>query len=247
MSYFIFYGVLNLGKQYELKGEESSHITKSRRLRPGDSFLVQDQQGKRFEAILKSFDRNSLLFTPQKPVAIPPASSLRIEILQALPKQKALDFILQKTTELGVSRLDVFCGRHSPKTFRAFEKQQHLKRWKRIVSEASKQCGRQFAPEIHFHPDISATLETLPECPNSWVLVTEAADTVSWKKISSSEDDIINHHGVLIGPEGGFNQDEIKLSLRSGMRQVYLGPRILRSETAAMSAVSILQFLWGDL
>ena len=103
MSYFIFDGVLNLGKQYELKGEEANHITKSRRLRPGDSFLVQDQQGKRFEAILGSFDRNSLLFTPHKPVAIPPASSLRIEILQALPKQKALDFILQKTTELGVS------------------------------------------------------------------------------------------------------------------------------------------------
>ena len=247
MSYFIFNGVLNLGKQYELKGEESSHITKSRRLRPGDSFLVQDQQGQRFEAILKSFDRNSLLFTPQKPVAIPPDSSLRIEILQALPKQKALDFILQKTTELGVSRLDVFCGMHSPKTFRVSEKQHHLKRWQRIASEASKQCGRQLTPEIHFHPDISAALETLPECPNSWVLVPETADAVSWKKISSSGDDIIKRHRVLIGPEGGFDQDEIKLSLRSGMRPVYLGHRILRSETAAMSAVSILQFLWGDL
>jgi len=247
MSYFIFDGVLNLGKQYELKGEESSHITKSRRMRPGDSFLVQDKQGQRFEAILKSFDRNRLLFTLQKPVAIPPDSSLRIEILQALPKQKALDFILQKTTELGVSRLDVFCGRRSPKTFRASEKQHYLKRWQRIVSEASKQCGRQFAPEIHFHPDISASLETLPECPNSWVLVPEAANAVSWKKISSSGIDIIKHHRVLIGPEGGFHKDELKLSLRSGMRPVYLGPRILRSETAAMSAVSILQFLWGDL
>tara|TARA_B100001123_G_scaffold72472_1_gene81331 strand:- start:111 stop:854 length:744 start_codon:yes stop_codon:yes gene_type:complete len=247
MPYFIYDGVLNLGKQYELKGEESSHITKSRRLRPGDSFLVQDQQGQRFEAILKSFDRNSLMFAPEKLVVIPPASSLRIEILQALPKQKALDLILQKTTELGVSRLDLFCGRHSPKTFRAPEKQHHIKRWQRIVSEASKQCGRQFAPEIHFHPDICAALEKLPECPNSWVLVPEASDDVSWKKISSSGKEIIKHHRLLIGPEGGFHQDEIKLSLRLGMRPVYLGPRILRSETAAMSAVSILQFLWGDL
>ena len=215
MSYFIFDGVLNLGKQYELKGEESSHITKSRRLRPGDSFLVQDQQGQRYEAILKSFDRNSLRFTPQKPVTIPPTSTLRIEILQTLPKQKSLDFILQKTTELGVSRLDVFCGMHSPKTFRVSEKQHHFNRWHRIVSEASKQCGRQFAPEIHFHPDISAALETLPECPNSWVLVPDAKDAVSWKKISSSGDDIIKHHRLLIGPEGGFHQDEIKLSLLS--------------------------------
>jgi len=247
MSYFIFDGVLNLGKQYKLKGEESSHITKSRRLRPGDSFLVQDQQGQRFEAILKSFERNSLLFTPHKPVAIPPTSSLRIEVVQALPKQKALDFILQKTTELGVSRLDVFYGRHSPKTFRVSEMQHHLKRWQRIVLEATKQCGRQFPPEIHFHPNISAVLEALTECPNSWILVPETADAVSWKKSTSYRYDLIKHHRVLIGPEGGFHQDEIKLSLRSGIRPVYLGPRILRSETAAMSSVSILQFLWGDL
>ena len=247
MSYFIFDGVLSLGKQYELKGEESRHITKSRRLRPGDSFLIQDRQGQRYEAILKSFYHDSLLFKPSKAVPIPPDSPLRIEILQALPKQKALDFILQKTTELGVSRLDMFCGVHSPKTFRVSEKKHHLKRWQRIVSEASKQCGRQFAPEIHFHHDISTALETLPECPNSWVLVPEADDAVSWKKISSSGDDIIKHHRVLIGPEGGLHQNEIKLSQHSGMRPVYLGPRILRSETAAMSAASILQFLWGDL
>ena len=79
------------------------------------------------------------------------------------------------------------------------------------------------------------------------MLVPESADAVSWKKISSSEDDIIKHHRVLIGPEGGFHLDEIKLTLSSGIRPVFLGPRILRSETAAMSAVSILQFLWGDL
>ena len=247
MSYFIFDGVLSPGNQYELKGEEYRHITKSRRLRLGDSFLIQDQQGNRFEAILKSFDRNSLLFILQKTVAIPPTSSLRIEILQALPKQKALDSILQKTTELGISQLDVFCGVHSPKIFRISEKHHHLERWRRIVKEASKQCERQFPPEIHFHPDISASLERLSKCPNSWMLVPEVTDAISWKKITSSGDDLINHHRVLIGPEGGFHKDEIKIALRSGIRPVNLGPRILRSETAAITAVSILQFLWGDL
>ena len=246
MSYFIFDGVLILGKQFELKGEESRHLTKSRRLKPGTIFKIQDQEGKRFEAILKSFDRNSLLFIPQKPASIPPASSLRIEILQALPKQKALDFILQKTTELGVSQLDVFCGKHSPKIFRISEKNRHLKRWQRIVSEASKQCERQFPPAINFHNDISAALKTLPECPNSWILVTEAANAVSWKKTTSSVN-LVKHHRVLIGPEGGFHSDEIKMSLQSGIRPVNLGPRIMRSETAAMTAVSILQFLLGDL
>ena len=247
MSYFIFDGVLSLGNQYELKGEEYRHIAKSRRLRLGDSFLIQDQQGNRFEAILKSIDRNSLLFFLHKTVAIPPNSSLRIEILQALPKQKALDFILQKTTELGISQLDIFCGMHSPKIFNISEKKHHLERWQRIATEASKQCERQFPPEINFHPNIFASLETHSKCTNSWMLVPEVAGAISWKKITSSGDDLINHHRVLIGPEGGFHQDEIKMALRSGMRKVNLGPRILRSETAAITAVSILQFLWGDL
>ena len=145
------------------------------------------------------------------------------------------------------SQLDVFCGKHSPKIFHISEKNRHLKRWQRIVSEASKQCERQFPPAINFHNDISAALKTLPECPNSWILVTEPADAISWKKILNSADDLIKHHRVLIGPEGGFHQDEIKISLHSGIRPVHLGPRIMRSETAAMSAVSILQFLWGDL
>ena len=74
MSYFIFDGVLSLGNQYELKGEEYRHITKSRRLRPGDSFLIQDQQGTRFKAILKNIDRTRLLFILHNTVAIPPTS-----------------------------------------------------------------------------------------------------------------------------------------------------------------------------
>ena len=79
------------------------------------------------------------------------------------------------------------------------------------------------------------------------MLVPEATDAVSWKKLNSPEDKMIKHHRVLIGPEGGLHQDEVTLSLNKGIRPVCLGSRILRSETAAMSAVSILQFLWGDL
>ena len=100
MSYFIFDGVLNLGKQYELKGEESSHITKSRRLRPGDSFLVQDQQGQRFEAILKSFDRNSLLFTPQKPIVIPLLPHCALKFCRHFPNKRPLTSYFRKRLNL---------------------------------------------------------------------------------------------------------------------------------------------------
>ena len=94
MSYFIFNGVLECGNQYELKGEEALHILKSSRLRTGDFFLIQDKKGLRFEVLLKKLSRNSLEFVPEKNIAVPPPSPLRLEILQALPKEKALNFIL---------------------------------------------------------------------------------------------------------------------------------------------------------
>ena len=85
MSYFIFDGVLECGRQYELKGEEAGHILKSRRLRFGDYFLIQDEQGRRFEVVLQNLSRNSLKFVPEKTVVVPHQSPLRLEILQALP------------------------------------------------------------------------------------------------------------------------------------------------------------------
>ena len=81
MSYFIFAGVLECGKQFELKGEEARHVLKSRRLRSGDRFLIQDQNGQRFEAVLKSSGHDSLIFVPENPLAVLQASASRHEIL----------------------------------------------------------------------------------------------------------------------------------------------------------------------
>ena len=247
MSYFIFNGVLECGNQYELKGEEAQHILKSRRMRTGDFFLIQDQKGRRFEVLLKNLSRNSLEFVPGKNIAVPPPSPLQLEILQALPKEKALDFILQKTTELGIDRLDIFGGIHSSKVPRASQIDRQMVRWHRVTLEACKQCGRQFPPEIYWHLDLKAALTALPECQKSWVLSPDSANAVSWKNLSTTGEKIKAHQRLLVGPEGGLHPEEHDLALRAGMRPVYLGPRILRAETAAMTAVAILQFLWGDL
>ena len=247
MSYFVIDGVLECGRQYELKGEEAGHILKSRRLRIGDHFLIQDEQGQRFEVVLKNFSRNSLKFIPEKTVSVPLPSPLRLEVLLALPKEKALDFVLQKTTELGVNRLDLFGGVHSSKVSRTSLTERKMTRWNRIALEASKQCGRQSSPEIYWHPNLEETLSTVPECPNSWVLSPGISNSVSWKNTGAAVVKPKDHQRVLVGPEGGFHPVEIDLALRAGLCPVDFGPRILRSETAAVSAVAILQFLWGDL
>ena len=247
MSFFIFDGILECGQHYELGKQEARHILKSRRLKPGEHFLIQDCMGRRFDAVLEKYNRSELTFITEFTVAVPPPSSLRLEILQALTKEKSLDWILQKSTELGVNRLDFFYGNHSPNYSSNLNQEHQLTRWKRISLEATKQCGRQFPPEIFLHPNLETALKKLEKCNNSWVLSPDTENSVSWKSIRKYRKNIITHHRILVGPEGGFHKDEIDLALRSGFKSVNLGPRILRSETALVAAVSILQFLSGDL
>jgi len=247
MSYFTFNGILERGNEYKIIGEEAQHILKSRRLRTGDFALIQDEKGQRFEVLLKDFSRNSVKFVPREKISVPPPSPLRLEIVQALPKEKALDFILQKTTELGVNRLDIFGGIYSSKVLRDSRIDRQIVRWKRITLEACKQCGRQFPPEIYWHLDLKAALTNLPECQNSWVLSPGSANTVTWKNLSAAGEKTKVHQRFLVGPEGGLHPEEHDLALRSGMCPVYFGPRILRTETATVTAVAILQFLCGDL
>ena len=89
MSYFIFDGVLECGRQYELNGEEARHILKSRRRRVGDYFLIQDEQGGRFDVVWQTLSRNSTKFVPETPLAVPPQSPLRLELCPASPNEQA--------------------------------------------------------------------------------------------------------------------------------------------------------------
>ena len=105
---------------------EAKHLLKSRRMRPQERFFIQDNSGKRYEAVLISFGRSELTFVPEISVEVPIPSSLNLEILQALTKGKALDWILQKSTELGVERIDFFCGRFSPVSHAVLKKKDPL-------------------------------------------------------------------------------------------------------------------------
>ena len=246
MSYFIFDGVLKSGKEFQLGNQEARHILKSRRLRIGERFLIQDLTGKRFDAVLIRCSRSKLTFVPEFSVEVPLPSALNLEILQAITKEKAINWILQKSTELGVNRLDFFFGKYSTTYFNNLKRISQLDRWNRIVLESSKQCGRQFPPEIFFHEDLQMAIKTIPKCQYSWLLSPGISQSASWKNLYEGEN-LKKHHRILVGPEGGFHGDEIDLALSSGMIPIYLGSRILRSETAAITAISILQFLYGDL
>ncbi|SVC49730.1 uncharacterized protein METZ01_LOCUS302584, partial [marine metagenome] len=128
MPFFLFEGLLECGLEAKLEGKEARHAIKSRRLRPGEIFEIQDSQTERFQARILERKRDSLGFVVEKRLTIPRESPLKLELWLALPKQKSLEWVLQKGTELGVSNITVFRSRYSSGAARSLDLERGLSR-----------------------------------------------------------------------------------------------------------------------
>ncbi len=243
MSYFVFDGVIQLQQPFVIKGEEASHIARSRRIQTGGIIQIQDQSDLRYQARIEQIGKKSLRLLPLTSQTTPPEPLFRINLYQALVKEKALDYIIQKTTELGVASIYLFQNRYSQRLKPDDEQGRKQTRWKKIAREACKQSGRVKPPEITILPDLSK-LEQVLESPSTktmaTICLTSSGDTIPLDQASIASDEI----NLLIGSEGGWNDDEMA---RIECERVHLGPRILRSDTAAVSAVGILQYVFGDM
>ncbi|MAA70084.1 MAG: 16S rRNA methyltransferase [Deltaproteobacteria bacterium] len=242
-AYFKFEGDLRLALRAEMQGEEVRHISQSRRLRPGDDFLLQDRLGQRFRVKLLNQIRQRLEFEVLEAVVVPESSPLSLELWLALPKEKALELILQKGVELGVSRVVLFQGEFSSGRAETptINTQQ---RWERIMSEACKQSGRQFSPTWTWFQSLEAALCQTTATDQHWIFAP-LLDSSDWP--ISEEEMVGQKHTLWIGPEGGWHASELELAHQAKVRSLTLGPRILRTETAAISAMTIFQHRFGDL
>jgi 16S rRNA (uracil1498-N3)-methyltransferase len=242
-AYFKFEGELRLALRAEMQGEEVRHISRSRRLQPGDEFLLQDRLGQRFRVNLLNLVRQRLEFEVLEAVAVPKPSFLSLELWLALPKEKALECILQKSVELGASRVVLFQGKFS--SGRAETPTANMQqRWGRIMSEACKQSGRQFSPTWNYFQSLEAALEQETATDQHWIFAP-LPDSAEWPV--SREEMAGRKHTLWIGPEGGWHPTELSLARQVKARLLALGPRILRTETAALSAMTIFQYRFGDL
>ncbi len=248
MSYFVFDGILEVGQFAKLTGEEAQHLIHSRRVKKGEMIELQDQRKQHFQAILEEVTRRQLAFQVQKSLPALPPSALDLEVLLGLPKEKALDWIIQKVTELGGARFLIFKAHYSPRNMSVSQQEKLRERWKKIAQEACKQSGRQLPPEIRFFPNLEELLSALPPCSQQWVLSREpSANTITAADLLKLPASLSSSQRILIGPEGGLATEELAMAYQAGMKGIHLGARILRSETAVVAMTSILQFLFGDL
>ncbi len=226
-------------RQVTLTGDDAKHIARVLRMQPGELIeLVIGEQAYLAELLLVDVSGVVARIGEQLQDS---ESPLQIHLYQALPKSDKMDLIVQKATELGVREITPILSERvivKPKEAAA---SQRITRWQRIAAEAAKQSRRRLVPTVH---DLLALAE-LPTAPGRLRLVAwEEAERPLAELLQCTETKQVD---ILIGPEGGLTSAEVAVLGRLGFQSVSLGPRILRTETAPLALVSILQYQLGDV
>jgi 16S rRNA (uracil1498-N3)-methyltransferase len=227
-----------------MEGEEVKHIRKVLRLRAGDEIVVFDGSGKEFEGTIVEEGLSSVVIKVQNVASPKRDSPVEVTLAQSLLKGEKMDYLVQKATELGVKEIIPFISSRSVPLLDKSGRLKRHHRWERIAIGASKQCGRGVIPEIESLQDYSEMLQKVS--PNALRLILWEREGTKLKGIlerSKERKKIF----FVIGPEGGFSQEEVEEAERAGFIPVTLGKRILRAETASLCFLSILQYERGDI
>lgn len=237
--------------QVVIRGSDATHIRVVLRLKPGDDIHVLDGKGGRFRVRLRDVRPKEAAGQIVSREKIQTESPLAIKLGQAIIKGNKFDGVVRKSVELGVHSIVPLHTERTVIKVSPEDQEKKTRRWRRIALEASKQCGRSAVPSVE-----ASILSVDQFCAGSddlelKLVFWEDEERVRLKDMAALKfpDGAPPACGIacLIGPEGGFTQTEIETARARGFQCVTLGPRKLRSETAAIAALSIIQSFWGDL
>ena len=229
---------LGPGAQFALAADAAQHVAKSLRLKAGDAIVVFDGRGGEYDATLTRVDRDRVDVKVGALRETGRESALAIGLVQGLPEADKMDWIIQKSTELGVGWIQpLTCERSVVRLSgeRAARREAH---WRRVAIAAAEQCGRTRVPEVRPTLDFMTWAAVPSEIPR-WMLDPAAAPISSQPRVPGPME-------LLVGPEGGFAERERGVLASRGALPVSLGPRILRTETACLVALAAIHALWGD-
>jgi len=219
------------------------HLRASLRLQPGELLTVTDEHGRRYRAEIAEVSIGTLIGRILDTTSAPPKTSPSIVLAQSLLKGEKMDWVIQKATELGVARIAPVLASHSVVRPRADRIEHQLARWQRIALEAAQQSERWSVPVIDEPATVPHLLSTSKTAAVK-ILLAERSDGASLSNLPLHNDGDV---WLLIGPEGGWEEAEFRHMREQGFVGVTLGPRILRAETAAIAALTILQSRLGEL
>jgi len=248
----IFFPITNLSEnQISITGEKAKYLATILRCKKGDELIVFDGKGNCRRTTILRADKKEVLAEVLETSACNIESPVNIILVQGLLKGQKMDMVIQKATELGVREIQpVITERSQTRETRK------VVRWQKIAEEASRQSGRSVVPliqdPINFNDYLSLLVTRHSSLPlrgfmfweEGGISLKEAVDKISLAPIRPFTDSPVH---ILVGPEGGFTREEVSASEKKGFIVTSLGKRILRAETASISALTLVQFLLGDL
>ena len=236
-----------IDKQAKILGDDVKHLYKVLRLNEGDKIVLNNCNGEEFLANIRTITKQEVIVDIEEKLEINNESEVKIYLFQGLPKAQKMDLIVQKGTELGVTKfIPTLTERVDIKLKGEFKK---LDRLNRIALEAAKQSKRTVIPTVSEPISFEDALTNM-KALDLVIVPYENAENFGIKTLFNDENiDIskIKTVGILVGPEGGFELSEINKLKENGAYIVTLGSRILRTETAGFVATSLVQYELGDL
>ncbi len=229
-----------------LTGKEARYISKVLRMKKGDKLTIMDGKGQLFESIVEDLDYKEVKVRINKSISPPPPSPIEINLAQALIRSNSMDYLIQKFTELGINSIHLFYSERTVIRLKPGHLRNKMDRWMEIMKSACRQCGRATLPTLNPPLPFEEIIKNMPDKETLKVLLWENEEMLDLKKVLRSMSPI-PHTLAMVGPEGGFTLNEINQARKAGFHVVSLGNRILRTETAAVSLISIIQYEWGDL
>lgn len=227
-------------RHVELPPESAHHAAKVLRLQAGDAIVLFDGTGGEYPAIIEQIGKQHVK------VEIGPwrerecESPLEITLVQAMSSGDKMDFTLQKAVELGIAAIQPVASERSVVRLSGERAEKRVRHWQQIVVSACEQCGRNRVPEV---APILSLSDWLGKPATPGVRLTLAPDApASLRELPRPSGPVT----LLIGPEGGLAPAEIKAAESCGFAPLRLGPRVLRTETAALAVLAAMQAVWGD-
>lgn len=232
---------LRANAELSFGSEQARYVGRVLRLRPGDTLTVFDGSGGEYPATIGTITKQKLNLSVGEHISRSAESPLRIRLVQGVSRGERMDIVVQKATELGVQRISPVLTDFSVVKLEPDRAAKRRVHWQKIAQSACEQCRRNIVPAID-----------APQSLLDWFGDNAGSDSLQLILRADARDSIpaIDMPGsdltILIGPEGGFSEAEYERATVAGLRAVRLGPRIMRTETAALAAISIAQTTWGD-
>jgi 16S rRNA (uracil1498-N3)-methyltransferase len=222
-----------------LEPEPSHHLARVLRLGVGDSLVLFNGDGGEYPGEITAIDKKSVTVETGARCELNCESPLDIHLGIAVSRGERMDWIVQKSTELGVRSLTPLFTEHSGVKLSADRADKKIQHWQKIAVSACEQCGRNRLPTIYPVQTLNLWLEST-EAERKFVLHHRAERNAGAGNAPATI-------ALLVGPEGGLSEQEIEAAEQAGYASMSLGPRVLRTETAPLAAITLLQGWWGDM